>query len=329
MRIAIIDGGYASYAIEQEIAMGVGARVEVRQCHGQQDIVEFAKDADAIIARQGLVTADVIEALERCRVIARYGTGVDNVDVGAATAHGIVVANVVGFGTHEVAEHAIALLLAGARRIVAHDRAVRNGAWDIGPADPIYRIHGAVLGLVGFGAIGRAVHRKLRGFEMRTLVFDPFVPDEEVRAGGAESVTLQQLLRQSDLISLHAPAASTTHHLIDAKALQLVKPSAVLVNTARGALLDTDALLKALDEGRLAAAGLDVHEEEPLPAEHPIRSCDRAILLDHAGWYSEESTEALQRGAIEAAVAVLRNERPASVVNPEVYEQGLRGSAEG
>jgi phosphoglycerate dehydrogenase-like enzyme len=142
-------------------------------------------------------------------------------------------------------------------------------------------------------------------------------------------VTLQALLRQADLISLHAPAASTTHHLIDAEALRLVKPSAVLVNTARGALVDTDALLEALDEGRLAAAGLDVHEEEPLPADHPIRGCDRAILLDHAGWYSEESTEALQRGAIEAVVAVLQNERPISVVNPEVYERGLRGSAKG
>jgi len=329
MRIAIIDGGYASYAMEREIATGVGARVEVRQCRGEQDIIEFARDADAIIARQGLVTADVIEALERCRIIVRYGTGVDNVDVGAATAHGIVVANVVGFGTHEVAEHAIALLLAGARRIVAHDRAVRDGAWDIGPADPIHRIHGAVLGLVGFGAIGRAVHRKLRGFELATLVHDPFVLEKDVRAGGAEPVTLQKLLRQSDLISLHAPAAAASHHLIDAEALRLVKPSAVLVNTARGALVDTDALLEALDEGRLAAAGLDVHEEEPLPADHPIRGCERAILLDHAGWYSEESTEALQHGAIQAVVAVLRNERPVSVVNPEVYERGLRGSAEG
>lgn len=330
-RIAIVDGGYRSYEIETHGAAAVGASIDVRRCRDEEEVAEFARDAVAVMARQSLLSRRVIERLERCRVIARYGTGVDNVDVDAATERGIVVANVVGFGTHEVAEHAVALLLAGARRIVSHDRAVRAGAWDIGPADPIGRITGSTLGLVGFGAIARAVQRKLSGFELRTLVYDPFVEDALVHAAGARPVGLDELLRESDLVSLHAPLDRSTHHLLDARALALLKPGAVLVNTARGGLIDTIALVAALEEGRIAAAGLDVHEEEPLPPGHPIRSCERAILLDHAGWYSEASTLALQQGAIDAVVAVLRDQRPASVVNPEVYAQGLRstGSGEG
>lgn len=322
MRIAIVDGGYASYAREEAGAAATGARLELRPCREPDEVVAFAADADAILARQAPLGRSVIERLERCRVIARYGTGVDNVDLAAATERGIVVANVVGFGTHEVAEHAIALLLAGARRIVSHDRAVRAGAWDIGSADPIHRISGSCLGLVGFGAIGRAVARKLVGFELRTLVHDPFLEPGAIRALGAEPVGLDELLAQADLISLHAPLTDATRHIIDARALALVKPSAVLVNTARGGLVDSAALAAALGDGRLAAAGLDVHEEEPLPADHVLRRCERAILLDHAGWYSEESTAALQQGAIDAVVAVLSGRRPASVVNPEVYGRG-------
>ena len=329
MHIAIVDGGYVSYEIEERGASSVGASIEMRQCHGEDDVAEFARDAVAVMARQSPLSRRVIERLEQCRVIARYGTGVDNVDLEAATEQGIVVANVVGFGTNEVAEHAIALLLAGARHIVNHDHAVREGAWDIGPADPIHRITGSTLGLVGFGAIARAVHAKLRGFELRTLVHDPFVDPAEVHALGAQAVELDVLLREADLVSLHAPLTDATHRLIDARALALVKSSVVLVNTARGGLIDTDALVDALDEGRIAAAGLDVYEEEPLPAEHPLRDCERAILLDHAEWYSEESTETLQRGAIDAVVAVLEGRRPVSVVNPDVYARGLRGSGEG
>lgn len=329
MRIAIVDAGYASYAIERDVAASIGASVEIRQCHGEDETIAFAADADAVMVRQLPLPRRVIAALPRCRVIGRYGTGVDNVDLAAATERGIVVTNVVGFGTDEVAEHAIALLLAAARHIVRHDRLVRAGAWDIGQSHPIGRISGSTLGLIGFGAIGRAVHTKLRGFELRTLVFDPGLPDAAVQTLGAEPVTLERVLREADLISLHAPLTPATRHLIDAAALRLVKPSAVLVNTARGGLIDTTALVAALEEGRLAGAGLDVYEEEPLPGDHPLRACEQAILLDHAGWYSERSVQTLQRGAIEAVVAVLAGRRPASVVNPEVYAPWQRGSGEG
>ena len=319
MKVAIADAGYASYAVERQVAASIGAGLDVRQCETEDEVIDLAGDADGLVVRMQAVTPRVLDALPRCRVIARYGTGYDTVDVAAATERGIVVANVVGFGVHEVAAQAIALLLAGARRVVAHDRLVRDGAWDIAQADPIHRITGCTLGLVGYGRIARAVQAKLAGFEVRTLAYDPFVPDDEVRANGAEPVDLATLLRRSDLISLHAPLTSDTRHMIDRAALRLVKPTAVLANTARGALVDTAALLEALDEGRLAAAGLDVHEREPLPADDPVRSAERAIVLDHAGWYSEESIATLQRGAIEAVAAVLTGKRPASVVNPDVY----------
>jgi D-3-phosphoglycerate dehydrogenase len=319
MKIAIADAGYASYEVERTVAASIGAGLEVRQCATEQEVVDLAADADGLVVRMQPVTPRVLDELTRCRVIARYGTGYDTVDVAAATERGIVVANVVGFGVHEVAEHAIALLLAGARRIVAHDRAIRDGAWDIAQADPIHRVTGSTLGLVGYGRIGRAVQAKLAGFEVRTLAYDPFVPAEEVRAYGAEPVDLATLLTRADLISLHAPLTPETRHCIDRAALRLVKSTAVLVNTARGGLVDTAALLEALEEGRLGAAGLDVHEAEPLPPDDPVRANGRAIILDHAGWYSEESIEALQRGAIEAVAAVLTGRRPASVVNPEVY----------
>ena len=319
MKIVITDAGYASYHIEHGVAGSIGAHLEVRQCDTEADVIALARDADGMVVRMQPMTEHVIRSLDRCRVIARYGTGFDNVDVAAATERGIVVANVVNFGVHEVAEHAIALLLACARRVVAHDRLVRSGAWDIAQKDPIHRITGGTLGLVGYGHIARAVQAKLSGFELRTVIYDPFIPIDEARANGAESVDLATLLREADLISLHAPLTAQTHHLIDAAALRLVKPTAVLANTARGGLVDTAALVAALREGRLAAAGLDVHEVEPLPADHPIRSVERAIVLDHAGWYSEESIQALQRGAIDAVAAVLTGRRPASVVNPDVY----------
>ena len=321
MRVAIADAGYASYEVERRIATSIGADLEVRQCTTEDDVIDLARDADGLIVRMQRVTPRVLDGLARCKVVARYGTGYDTVDVAAATERGIVVANVVGFGVHEVAEHAIALMLAGARRIVAHDRLVRDGAWDIAQGDPIHRITGGTLGLIGYGRIARMVQAKLAGFALHTLVYDPFVPADEVAANGARSVGLPSLLGEADLISIHAPLTPGTHHLIDREALRLVKPTAVLVNTARGGLVDTAALLEALDDGRLAAAGLDVHEIEPLPADHPVRCNGRAIVLDHAGWYSEESIEALQRGAIEAVAAVLTGRRPASVVNPEVYEQ--------
>lgn len=214
--------------------------------------------------------------------------------------------------------HALALLLACVRRIVsAHQRLAADG-WDINPAEPIFRMRGRALGLVGLGNLGRAMARKVSGWGLRLLATDPYLEAERAAELGVALVDLETLCRQSDYISLHVPLLPETRHLIGARQLALMKPGAVLINTARGQVLDTAALGAALDQGRLAAAGLDVFETEPLPADSPLRRHPRVILTDHVAWYSEESQAELRQTVAEEAVRVCQGGLPRSLANPEV-----------
>jgi len=321
LKIVITDSGYKHYDVERGLVESIGGEIEVKHCVTEDDVIALAKDADGVIVRLQPFSMRVIENLTKCRVVARYGTGVDNIDIPAATEKGIVVANVVGFGIHEVAEHAIALLFSCARKIVSHDKRIRAGEWDIGQNDPIYRIHGKTLGLIGFGQIAQAVARKLSGFELRVLAYDPFISKETAKRLYAELVSMDTLLRESDYVLIHAPLTDETRHIINDEALSKMKPSAILVNTARGGLVDTNALYRALKEDRITGAGIDVHETEPVPPNYCLFELDNVVISDHAGWYSEESIGALQRGAAEAVVAVLSGGWPKSVVNPEVRER--------
>jgi D-3-phosphoglycerate dehydrogenase len=319
-KVVVTDAGYASYDLERGVIESIGGALEVRQCVTEEDVIDLAKDADGVIVRLQPMTSRVMDGLPRCRVIARYGTGVDNVEVAAATLRGIVVANVVNFGVHEVAEHAIALLFSCVRKTVFHDKRIRAGEWDIGQRDPIHRLQGKTLGLVGIGAIGRAVVTKLAGFELRVLAYDPYASPEMAATLGIELVDLDTLLAQADFVSVHAPLTSETRHLIGREALAKMKPPAILVNTSRGGLVDTQALYEALKDGRINSAGLDVHEAEPPPSDYSIYQLDNVVISDHAAWYSEESIGTLQRSAAEAVAAVLTGGWPVSVVNPEVRE---------
>ncbi|MBI3946381.1 MAG: C-terminal binding protein [Armatimonadetes bacterium] len=325
-QVVITDAGYASYNLEKGVVESIGGALEIRQCVTEDDVIALAKGADGIIVRLQPITSRVIDALERCRVIARYGTGVDNVDVAAATARGIVVANVVNFGVHEVAEHAIALLFSCIRKTVSHDKRIRAGEWDIAQRDPIARIQGKTLGLVGIGAIGRQVVSKLRGFELRVVAYDPYATPEAARELGVELADLDTLLSRSDYVTVHAPLTPETRHIIGRETLAKMKPSAILVNTSRGGLVDTEALYEALKNGKINSAGLDVHETEPPPAHYPVYELDNVVVSDHAAWYSEESIRTLQRSAAVAVAAVLSGGWPVSVVNPEVREV-ISGSA--
>ena len=233
---------------------------------------------------------------------------------------GIVVANVPDYCNDEVSTQAVALILALARRIVSHDKAVRNGAWDIGSADPVYRTAGQTVGLVGLGRIARAVARKMQGFRMRIIAADPYVSTEEAAKIGVELVDLDTLLSTADFISIHAPLMDSTQKMIGAEALAKMKPTAYLVNTSRGGLIDQAALVEALKEGRIGGAGLDVYEVEPLEPDSPLKALDNVVLTDHAGWYSEDSIIELQTRAAKAVAAVLSGEHPESVVNPAVLE---------
>ena len=320
MDVAICDLGMGNYETERRMIEGIGKTLEMRQCNNPDETVAFARDAEVIMISQQKVDANVIEQLPCLRGIIRYGVGVDTVDIDAATRQKIVVSNVVHYADDEVAEQAIALIMDCARKVTKQDKQIRQGAWGIWRKDPVHRLQGRTLGLVGLGSIGRRLVKKLQGFEFKVLAYDPYLPAAEGAKTGVELVELPVLLAQADFISIHAPLTDQTRHIINADALKLMKPTAFLVNTSRGALVDTIALYEALKNNLIGGAGIDVHEVEPLPADYCLFELNNVVISDHAGWYSEESIEALQRIATESAVAVLTGKRPASVVNPEVYD---------
>jgi D-3-phosphoglycerate dehydrogenase len=317
-RVVVVNLGYATYATEAAILAAVDAEViaAARDCLTEADVVAAAAEADAILVREAPITRRVLEAMPRCRAIVRYGVGVDNIDLQAAAARGIFVANVPGYGTEEVSDHAVALLTACIRQLPQRDRAIRAGRFETGIDARIYRTTGKVLGLVGYGQIARAVHRKWRGFlPSRVLVCDPHVDSGRIAEEGAEAVALETLLGVSDYISLHAPLTAETRHMIDAAALGRMKPTAILVNTARGELVDESALVAALAEERILAAGLDVFENEPLPQGHPLTGLPNAVLSGHVGWYSLNAVQELQTRAAHEVRRVLAGESPQCWVN--------------
>ena len=276
-----------------------------------------APAADAVLHSRGVLDAGRIEQLTRCRIIAHYGTGVDRVDVAAATARGIWVTNGPRYAIDEVSSHAIALLLAVARKIVSADRAVREGAWHIKPLVPIHRIAGATLGLLGFGNIARATGRKGRALGLRVIAHDPYVAAQVFAEEGVSAVDFDNCLREADFLSVHLPVTAATRGIVDRRALGLLKPEAVLINTSRGGVIEEAGLVEALREQRLRGAGLDVFAEEPLPRDHPLLSFPNVTVSGHVAFYSEESIVQMQRDAAAQVVEALQGRTPAFLVNPD------------
>lgn len=315
--VVVLEPGYRDYETERSILSTVGAEVASVPVDQDAEAAMEALDPAVILVRDRPVPAAVIAAAPNLRAVIRYGVGVDNVDLDAASARRIFVANLPDYGAEEVSDHAFALYLAVSRRIVSRDRQVRQGQWDIGQAEPVYSARGRTLGLVGFGRIARRVLEKFRalGFA-EAVVADPFLDARTAAQHGVEVVELDALCRQSDAISLHVPLTESTRNLIDARRIGLMKPTAVLINTARGGLIDESALAEALHDGRIFGAGLDVFAAEPLPPDSPLLDCPNLVVTDHMAWYSESSVEELQRKAAEEAVRVLRGELPHNWVNP-------------
>ena len=314
-RVVVVDGGYESYGIEQRILAPFGADVVVDPCQGDRARIKLATaEADAVLVRDSPIDAEAIASMRRCLIIARYGIGVDNVDLAAARERGVFVANVPDYGAEEVSDHALALLMSVVRRTVTRDRAVRGGAWNVSPGEKIYRIAGRVLGLVGYGRIARALERKMRGLGVaRVLVYDPLV--QAGALSGVESVDLNSLCQESDFISLHAPLTRDTSRIINSARIALMKPTAILVNTARGGLIDETALVEALRSKRIFGAGIDVFQHEPPGRDHPLFALDNVVLSDHTAWYSEESVAELQTKAAQEIARVFRGESPEHWVN--------------
>ncbi len=281
----------------------------------EADLLPLVGDADAIIAGTEPITARVLAAAPRLRIVARRGVGLDSVDVAAATARGVVVTTTRGVNTEAVADHAMALLLATARRVAWLDRRMKAGQWDRAISIDVY---GKTLGVVGFGAIGRAVARRAAGFGLRVLAYD-VAPDEgAARALGVRLCALDALLAQSDFVSVHVPLLPDTRGLIGEATLARMKPGAILINTSRGPVVDEAALLRALQTGHLAGAGLDVFADEP-PLDWTLVQLDQVVATPHVASHTKETLARMDRACAEAVLAVLRGERPAHVANPEVY----------
>lgn len=315
-RVVVLDGPTGPGNVEENELAAVGAEV-VRARQGTADEARaLVAEADGILCDASTVGAELLDAGPRVRVVGEYGIGYDNIDVAAATARGIWVANVPGFCVNEVADHTLALILAANRCLIALDRSTRDGGWDtLGIAAGAARLSEQTLGLVGFGQIGRGVARRAAAFGMRVLAYSPRTTPELARQHGAERVELLDLFAQSDYVSLHLPAGPATRNLIDAAALARFKPTAWLINTARGSIVDEAALANALRDGRLAGAALDVRQAEPPPADDLLRDLSNVILTPHAAYFSERSLLELRQRAARNVAAVLAGGRPVNPVN--------------
>jgi D-3-phosphoglycerate dehydrogenase len=315
LRVLITDHGFPNLRHEEAAFRAAGFELAVAQCKTADDVIAAAREADALLVQWAPVNAAVIAALTRCRVIVRYGIGVDNVDLAAAKAKGIPVCNVPDYGVGEVAGHAMALGLALARQLPQLDARLRAGTWKITPDRPMPALGEMTFATAGFGRIARAAHVMMAGFGGPRIAYDPFVPAAVMAEAGVEKVELDALIARSDLLSLHLPLTPETRHFINAARLAVMKPTAIIVNTARGPLIDTVALAVALQAGTIAGAGVDVFENEPLPADHPLRTAPRALLTSHVAWYSESSIPRLQQLAAEEVVRGLRGEPLKNQVN--------------
>ncbi len=309
---------FAPRGWEAEKLAEVGASWATAQHRSPEAIVEAAMDADVVMIQsvRPLLAAEVIDCLDRCRLIIRVGIGYDSVDLEAATRRGILVSNVPRYCVEEVAEHTVALMLAAWRCLGHQDRALREGVWDRRLAGSARRLDRRTLGLLGFGDIGQRVAWRGKGLGLEVMAHDPYVSDQVFAEHGVKRAELEELLRGSDILSLHLPLNASTRHILGAKELAFLPPRAVVVNTSRGGLIDQRVLVAGLQSGHLAAAGLDVFEEEPIPDGDPILELEQVILTPHTAGYSVDSVDDLYRRACQIAAQVLGGKVPDTVVSP-------------
>ncbi|HEU4352911.1 MAG TPA: C-terminal binding protein [Burkholderiales bacterium] len=321
-KVVITDYVWDSLDVEHRMLDALAELVALKTKKPGEFLAEAA-DCDALLnTYAGPITADTMARMPKCRIIARYGIGVDTIDLEAATAAGIIVTNNPTYCIEEVAEHTMALLLACARKIAFYDRLVRAGRWEVPPGKPMFRLAGRTLGLVGFGNIARQVASRAAAFGMRVLFFDPYVKES---AGGVKKAELAELLGESDFVSLHPPLTPQTRKMMNDEAFAKMKPAAYLINCSRGPVVDTDALVRALDAKTIAGCALDTVDPEPLPNPHPLRARDNVIVVPHAAWYSEQAMAGLQAGAPGEVRRVLSGEWPLNVVNRDVKGRNRAG----
>jgi D-3-phosphoglycerate dehydrogenase len=319
--VLVTDYAWPTIDVERQVLGNVDAELLVARTGDEAELLELAPRVDAILTCWKPVTAAVLNAALACRTVARYGVGLDNIDIAAATELGVVVSNVPEFCTEEVADHAIALVLSQARHVARFATQTAAGDWDNRACGPMRRLRGQVLGLVGYGRIAQAVAARAVGFGFDVLAFSPSRRSSGRTDDVRFAANLSELLCTSDVVSLHLPSIPTTKGLIGAEALAAMKPGAVLINTSRGTLVEEDALVDALRSGRLAGAALDVLADEPPDPAHPLLAMPQVTVTPHAAFYSTEAITELQETAASNVAAVLAGELPKSIVNPEVLSR--------
>ena len=317
MKIAITDYSFPSLDIEEDILRPLGHEIAAwKEKRTAAELPPLVADADAVITQFAPVTAEVIASMRQAKVIVRYGIGVDNVDLEAAKARGIPVCNVPDYCIDEVADQTLAFLLATTRQVVTNCVRNREGKWGLAtPLDQMRALRDLTVGIVGFGRIGREVVARLRAFKCQVLVHDPVVAAGEIEQAGCKPVALRELLSQSDVITLHCPSIAQTRGMVNRDSLAITKRGVILINVARGDLVDSAALTEALQSGQISAAALDVFAPEPIPADHPILKMDNVIVASHIASCSVPAVRKLRETAANLAAMALRGEPLPNVVN--------------
>jgi D-3-phosphoglycerate dehydrogenase len=300
IHIVIVDTGFPDSDVEISVLSALDAKVTVAHCRTEDEVLAVARDADALLVQWAPITRRVIEQLTRCKVISRYGVGVDMIDLEAARDHGIRVSNVPDFCVEEVAAHTLCFLLGLSRKIFWQDRLMHQGTWSVVPIiGPVSRLQGQTLGIVGLGRIGMRFARMAAPLGLRILGYDVKPPAD---LGPILVADLDTVLREADFLSLHCPLTKDTQHLMNAQAFGKLKPSAFLINVSRGGVVDTKALIEALEQKKIAGAALDVFEQEPLPPDHPLVKMENVIITPHIASYSTEAALQLRRDTAKHVV---------------------------
>jgi D-3-phosphoglycerate dehydrogenase len=320
-KVVIIDCDHGSIEEERAVLSQLEADVDFAQISGEEEILARCRDADGIILQYAPLPRKMLEALPRCKVLSRYGVGVDTIDVEAATELGIIVANVPDYCMEEVSDHTLALFLSLVRKVMSLERSIRLGTWDFRIAVPIHRLQGRTYGIVGCGRIGREVAKRVGAFGLRVIGYDPYINEVE----GTELVSFEKLLAQSDFISIHCTLTESTHHLFGRDQFRKMERKPIVLNVSRGAVVDEAALIEALEREWISGAGLDVLETEPPDAKSPLLKRDNVILTPHIAYYSEESKSEMKRRTAENVFNVLTGKLPNSVVNKEVVGKSRAG----
>jgi D-3-phosphoglycerate dehydrogenase len=320
-KVLITDYVWSSIEPERQVLAEIGAELIVAKTGNEEELLTLAPTVDSILTCWKPVRKCVIDAAKKCQIIARYGIGLDNIDVEAATEKGIIVTNVPAYCVDEVSDHAIALLLACARKIPRYNEAVKSGTWDQNIGPQMYRLRGKTLGIVGFGHIAKGIIPKAKAFGLTVQIYSPRTSPELIQSQGAEKESFKELLKTSDFITIHAPLTPETEHMFSHDEFRAMKPTAFLINTARGGIVNTAALTAALQNGEIAGAGIDVLVTEPPEADKKLLTLDNVVITPHAAFISEESILELEVTAATCVAQVLTGELPESVVNPSVLER--------